>query len=172
MGCEYRPLHLVECDTELLSVYRYFYKPYANDWQAIEAVLRLSSKYFIEHLRHRCLSRLAVDWPLSLDKWEARERDAVDDKGKYSPRELAPHPILVISLAREIDHLSFVLPSAFYDLSRYGPKKIVSGAVAPSATDLRLTDTFTYVLSYSSNAGTALPSVAPRILFTSRIRTP
>lgn len=110
---------------------RYFYKPYANDWQAIEAVLRLSNKYFIEHLRHRCLSRLAVDWPLTLDKWEARERDAVDDRGKYSPRELAPHPILVISLAREIDHLAFVLPSAFYDLSRYGPKKIVSGTVAP-----------------------------------------
>ena len=114
-----------------MSACRYFYKPYANDWQAMEAVLRLSGKYFIEHLRHRCLSRLALDWPLTLDKWEARERDAVDDKGKYSPRELAPHPILVISLAREIDHLAFVLPSAFYDLSRYGPKKIVSGTLAP-----------------------------------------
>jgi hypothetical protein len=131
MGCEYWYLRLIKCDAELRFVGRYFYKPYANDWQAIEAVLRLSSKYFIEHLRHRCLSRLAVDWPLTLEKWEARERDAVDDKGKYSPRELAPHPILVISLAREIDHLAFVLPSAFYDLSRYGPKKIVSGTVAP-----------------------------------------
>jgi len=129
--CEYPLLHLVKCDGEPPSVCRYFYKPYANDWQAIEAVLRLSSKYFIEHLRHRCLSRLAVDWPLTLDKWEARERDAVDDKGKYSPRELAPHPVLVISLAREIENLAFVLPSAFYDLSRYGPKKIVSGAMGP-----------------------------------------
>jgi hypothetical protein len=41
----------------------------------------------------------------------------------------------MINLARELDQLSFVLPSAFYDLSRYGPRKIVSGTIAPSPLD-------------------------------------
>jgi len=56
----------------------------------------------------------------------------MDEQGKYSPRDLSPHPILVVKLARELDDLAFSLPSAFYDLSRYGPKKIVSGTTAPS----------------------------------------
>jgi len=55
-GFEYPSLDLVKRDGEPVSVCRYFYKLYANDWQVIEAVLRQSSKYFIEHLRHRCLS--------------------------------------------------------------------------------------------------------------------
>jgi hypothetical protein len=75
---------------------------------------------------------MTVDWPVTLDKWDVRERDATDEQGKYAPRELSPHPILVIRLARELDELAFSLPSAFYDLSRYGPKKIVSGTAAPS----------------------------------------
>jgi len=42
--------------------------------------------------------------------------------------ESAPHPILVIHLAHELQ-LEDLLPAAFYDLSRYGPRKIVSGAM-------------------------------------------
>jgi hypothetical protein len=61
----------------------------------------------------------------------------MDELGKYSPRLLSPHPVLVIKLARELDELAFALPSAFYDLSRYGPKKIVSGTLAPIPLELR-----------------------------------
>lgn len=114
---------------------RYFQKPYANDWQTIEAVLRLSTKYFVERLHHRCISRITVDWPMSLENWDVRERDAIDSEGKYSPRLLSPHPVLLINLARELDGIAFSLPAALYDLSRYGPKKIVSGSIAPCPLD-------------------------------------
>lgn len=68
---------------------------------------------------------------MSLENWDIRERDAIDNDGKYSPRLLSPHPVLVVNLARELDGIAFSLPSALYDLSRYGPKKIVSGSVSP-----------------------------------------
>lgn len=53
--------------------------------------------------------------------------------GRYSPRESCPHPILVIYLALELD-LHAILPAAFYDLSRYGPSKIMAGVNALPAT--------------------------------------
>ncbi len=95
------------------------------------AVLRLSTKYLIEHLRQRCLIHLGLDWPSTLEGWDLREKDAVDDAGRYSPRDTCPHPILVINLAKELD-LSHLLPAAFYDLSRYGPRRIVSGTPNPA----------------------------------------
>lgn len=52
--------------------------------------------------------------------------------GRYSPRESFPHPILVIYLALELD-LHAILPAAFYDLSRYGPSKIMTGAIPSPA---------------------------------------
>lgn len=106
---------------------RYFKKPYANDFAAIAAVLRLSTKYFIEHLRQRCLARLESDWPSTLEGWDIREREATDHLGRYAPRESCAHPILAIHLALELG-LDSILPAAFYDLSRYGPSKIMSGA--------------------------------------------
>lgn len=108
---------------------RYFKKPYANDFAAIAAVLRLSTKYFIEHLRQRCLARLQNDWPSTLEGWDIREREATDHLGRYAPRESCAHPILAINLALELG-LESILPAAFYDLSRYGPSKIMSGAAS------------------------------------------
>lgn len=98
------------------------------DFDSITAVLKLSSKYFIEHLRERCISRLFVDWPCSLSSWDSREIEATDSFGRYAPRTRFAHPILVINFARELG-LTSILPSAFYDLCRYGPSKIVSGFV-------------------------------------------
>ncbi|EGO23259.1 hypothetical protein SERLADRAFT_371485 [Serpula lacrymans var. lacrymans S7.9] len=105
-------------------------KPTVTDFPAIAAVLRLSTKYFIEHLRRRCIARLELDWPSTLVGWERRERDAIDAQGRYSPRESCAHPILVINLALELG-LDAMLPSAFYDLSRYGPSKILVGTRVP-----------------------------------------
>lgn len=96
-------------------------------------MLRLSTKYLIEHLRQRCLARLELDWPLTLVDWDRREAEATQDDGRYLPREAFAHPILVINLAFELDLPDF-LPSAFYDLSRYGPSKIVVGTPAPPLT--------------------------------------
>lgn len=83
-------------------------------------------KYFVEHLRERCTTRLLLDWPSTLSSWDSRELEAIDRNGRYNPRTRFPHPILVIKFAREVG-LTEVLPSAFYDLCRYGPSKIVSG---------------------------------------------
>ena len=82
----------------------------------------------MEHLRERCISRLMIDWPSTLACWDSREGEATDKHGRYSPRARFPHPILVINFAREMG-ITSILPSAFYDLCRYGPSKIVAGVL-------------------------------------------
>ncbi|KZT29590.1 hypothetical protein NEOLEDRAFT_1128399 [Neolentinus lepideus HHB14362 ss-1] len=133
-GC--LPVVLYDSPSDLLFLLRalydglYFMKATAHDFQVISAVLRLSTKYFIEHLRRHCISRLETDWPSTLAGWDHREKLATDPKsGRYNPRELYAHPILVINLSTElgIDHL---LPAAYYDLCRYGPSKIATGVPA------------------------------------------
>ncbi|KAF8429956.1 hypothetical protein L210DRAFT_3073903 [Boletus edulis BED1] len=108
----------------------YFPKPHARDFSALSSVLRLSTKYFIEHLRAQCLARLVHDWPTTLADWDRREAAATDVNGRYTPRDAYAHPVLAINLALELG-IPEVLPSAFYDLSRYGPSRILAGARAP-----------------------------------------
>ncbi|KZP14391.1 hypothetical protein FIBSPDRAFT_912810 [Athelia psychrophila] len=140
-GCPFVELH--DCPSDLFYLLSalydglYFKKAHANDFTAISAVLRLSTKYFIDHLRRRCMHRLNMDWPSSLKAWDAREKDAVDAQGRYSPRDACAHPILVIHLALELG-LESLLPAAFYDLSRYGPSKIYLGAAPSPGTHLHL----------------------------------
>ncbi|KAI0644301.1 hypothetical protein C8Q79DRAFT_913898 [Trametes meyenii] len=119
----------------------YFTTPSAGDFCAVAAVLRLSTKYLIEHLRRCCIARLERDWPTTLADWDKREMGATTD-GRYTPRERFAHPVLLIQLASELglDHL---LAPAFYDLSRYGPRKIAYGAsitpnLLPTATAAQL----------------------------------
>lgn len=134
MGCASLQLHFCLkplTDFCILLHYRYFENHQANDFPAISAVLRLSTKYLVEHLRQRCLKRLDHDWPSSLAGWDRRELEATDEHGRYVPRDLCPHPILVIDLALSLGLSSF-LPAAFYDLSRYGPSKILAGTFCPS----------------------------------------
>ncbi|KAF9457883.1 hypothetical protein BDZ94DRAFT_1325912 [Collybia nuda] len=108
----------------------YFNTPRADDFAAIAGVLRLSTKYLVEVLRQRCLTRLSLDWPSTLAGWDQREHEATDSLGRYTPRESCPHPILLIELALDLD-IPSVLPAAFYDLARYGPSKILAGAPLP-----------------------------------------
>ncbi|PPQ98086.1 hypothetical protein CVT26_003256 [Gymnopilus dilepis] len=108
----------------------YFKKPRSSDFPAVAAVLRLSSKYLVEHLRQHCLARLTCDWPTRLVDWDTRERRCTDETGRYVPRDFCAHPILVIELALDMN-LPAILPAALYDLSRYGPSKIMSGTTSP-----------------------------------------
>ncbi|TBU61486.1 hypothetical protein BD310DRAFT_873504 [Dichomitus squalens] len=125
-------VHLHDDPSDVLHLLRalydglYFKKPTAGDFCAISAVLRMSSKYLIDHLRERCLARLEADWPTTLLGWDKREQQATVDT-RYNPREHFPHPVLVIQLAQELG-LDEILASAFYDLCRYGPRKIAIGA--------------------------------------------
>ncbi|KAF9042326.1 hypothetical protein BJ165DRAFT_1416003 [Panaeolus papilionaceus] len=109
----------------------YFKHPRSTDFVAIAAVLRLSTKYLVEHLRQRCLARLNKDWPTTLLEWDTRELNCTDEDSRYVPREHLAHPILVIELALDMN-LSTILPAALYDLSRYGPSKIMAGTVYPT----------------------------------------
>ncbi|KAK0502426.1 hypothetical protein EDD18DRAFT_691278 [Armillaria luteobubalina] len=110
----------------------YLMKSFASDFARISAVLRLSTKYLVEHLRVQCMVQLTQDWPTTLTGWDLREQQATDENGRYLPRKRTCHPILVISLSIELGLVDF-LPAAFYDLSRYGPSKIVAGC--PSLSD-------------------------------------
>ncbi|TFY62276.1 hypothetical protein EVJ58_g3961 [Rhodofomes roseus] len=129
-GCQWLELYDSPSDVlHLLSALYdglYITKPCAIKFDVISGVLRLSNKYLIDHLRIRCLQWLRADWPSSLEGWDRRELQATDDNKRYAPRESYPHPIRIINLARELA-LDDLLPSALYDLSRYGPRKIAAG---------------------------------------------
>jgi hypothetical protein len=143
---------LVQAQARVTHIlYRYFVhrpdKPRSSQFPSLVGALRLSAKYFAQDLRERCLERLASDWPTTLRGWDARETEAIDGKGAYVPREYTTHPILLIELAKELGLIEF-LPSAFYDLSRYGPSKIFLGTPALKG-----------VLSQSADTGTDAPEI-------------
>ncbi|KIK77869.1 hypothetical protein PAXRUDRAFT_58788, partial [Paxillus rubicundulus Ve08.2h10] len=123
----------------LVALYDGFYFPkhHASDFSTVSGALRLSTKYFVEHLQVQCLAHLAHDWPSTPAEWNQREAAATDASGRYTPRDAYAHPILAINLARELN-LPEVVPSAFYDLSRYAPSKILSGAQAPPPVFIHL----------------------------------
>ncbi|KAM6500023.1 hypothetical protein JOM56_003037 [Amanita muscaria] len=129
-GCFWVELH--DCPSDMLYFLKalydglYFEAPYANDFPALDAVLRLSTKYFVEHLRQLCIARLSLDWPSTLAGWDQRESAAIDKDGRYDPQLTYACPILVIRLAIK-EYIPSVFFAAMYDLSRYGPDKIRIG---------------------------------------------
>ena len=76
----------------LVRLHTHFFKPHASDWQATGVALCLSHKHFAESPRQHYPSHPAVDCPLNLERWEARGRDTIDDKGKYPPESLLYTP--------------------------------------------------------------------------------
>ncbi|KAH7914875.1 hypothetical protein BJ138DRAFT_1055900, partial [Hygrophoropsis aurantiaca] len=156
-GCPSVELYDSPCDVHhlLIALYDglYFQKSRANDFPAIAGVLRLSSKYFIEHLRLRCITRLELDWPSTLLGWDQREQEATYELGRYVPRDAYPHPILVVNLALELG-LDEFLSSAFYDLSRYGPSKILAGTRVPPPAFVSPDPSCSQAPSESSKAAT------------------
>lgn len=107
----------------------------------LSSTLRLSAKYLVPHLQVLCVNRLALDWPATLDTWDYREKAATERSGKYNPREFTPHPVDIIHLVLDMGCDAFsnsdspkadaligtrILCSAFYDLSRYGPSRILT----------------------------------------------
>ncbi|TFK24347.1 hypothetical protein FA15DRAFT_619505 [Coprinopsis marcescibilis] len=105
-GCPWVELHDRPSDVFyfLSAIYDglYFTSPRSNDFPKLSAVLRLSTKYLVPSLHALCLARLQLDWPSTLAGWDARELAAVDDKGRYMPRETCCHPLLLMELAVEL----------------------------------------------------------------------
>ncbi|EMD37483.1 hypothetical protein CERSUDRAFT_154136 [Gelatoporia subvermispora B] len=97
-----------------------------KSFEDISALLRISTKYGVEELRKEAIRILCLSWPTSLANWETREKSVTSADGLYAPRPSLPHPIFIIELARETD-VPELLPSAFYDLSRYLPSHLAAG---------------------------------------------
>ncbi|KAF9526523.1 hypothetical protein CPB83DRAFT_876800 [Crepidotus variabilis] len=85
-----------------------------HDFESVSALLRLSTKYGVEHIRRDILRGLSTSWPRTLSAWENREAEATDGNGNYKPRTIYPHPIAL-------------LPAAFYDLCRSSASDIATG---------------------------------------------
>ncbi|PPQ90553.1 hypothetical protein CVT25_015867 [Psilocybe cyanescens] len=105
-----------------------------QDFENVSALLRLSTKYGVEHIRNDILRGMSTIWPKILSAWEFREADATDVTGIYKPRSVYPHPILVINLAKETGATE-LLPSAFYDLSRCTASEIATGYLPVGGSD-------------------------------------
>ncbi|KAH9855195.1 hypothetical protein C2E23DRAFT_724571 [Lenzites betulinus] len=115
------------------------YDNLAGKFTVASAILRLSTKYEVIGLRDAAIRDVFISWPSTLALWELREKAATTADGMYSPRQALPHPILLINLAREIGEPN-LLPSAFYDLSRYLPSQLMEGYVGPDGVQHHLTD--------------------------------
>lgn len=101
-----------------------------DDFRVLSILLKLSTAYGIQTLRLKALKQLSLSWPMTLTQWEAREKLVTNDGGIYAPRTGLPHPAVIITLARDIDAPQ-LLPSAFYDLSRYLPSQLTTDHIDP-----------------------------------------
>ncbi|OCH93111.1 hypothetical protein OBBRIDRAFT_372191 [Obba rivulosa] len=110
-----------------------------KDFEVISALLRISTKYGVEELRKEAIRVLSRSWPTTLPLWEIREKSVTSADGLYNPRPSLPHPLLIIELAREAD-VPELLPSAFYDISRYLPSQLASGHTPSDGTKRMLAD--------------------------------
>ncbi|KAH9829965.1 uncharacterized protein C8Q71DRAFT_818035 [Rhodofomes roseus] len=91
-----------------------------EDFRAVSGILRLANKYDIEKLRSTAVDHLSTAWPMTLRAWDLREdlaRTYEIETGMQRGFRY-PSPVAIINLAREVD-APHLLPSAFYDLSRY-----------------------------------------------------
>ncbi|KAL6310486.1 hypothetical protein BKA93DRAFT_19223 [Sparassis latifolia] len=130
----------------LRALYTFSFRMFASDFLVVSALLRMSTKYAIEDLRKEVLRTLLMSWPTTLPLWELREKAVTNADGMYAPRPNLPHPILMIELAREVNAPE-LLPSAFYDLSRYLPSQLATGYTHGSATHLLAADDLLRVLN-------------------------
>ncbi|KAH9910406.1 uncharacterized protein BXZ73DRAFT_109075 [Epithele typhae] len=92
-----------------------------DDFNVLSGVLRLSSKYLVqEPTRAKALAHISTAWPSTLKAWDLREDLArlYEVQTGQSRGHRYANPIAVVNLAREID-ADELLPSAFYELSRY-----------------------------------------------------
>lgn len=68
------------------------------NFPAVEALLRLTTKYQVKHLRSSLLREMQrTQWPVRLAQWEVREAEATDSNGRYDARLHYPHPMYVVA---------------------------------------------------------------------------
>ncbi|THH07411.1 hypothetical protein EW145_g3389 [Phellinidium pouzarii] len=132
-----------------------------EDFFFLASILRLSTKYFVAHLRRQAIEALAQTWSYTLEGHDTMIERAVQAPMGSPPNDLTypyVHPIHVLNLCRET-HVRVIVPSALYFLSMYPfpdllqcthPKLAVeshTGLPRPSST-LSIEDMSNYSLMY------------------------
>ena len=112
-----------------------------EDFYHLAGILRLSTKYFIAHLRRQAIRHLLETWPYTLSGHDQFIERAVKAPLVNDLTYPYVHPLHVLNLARET-HVNVVVPSALYFLSLYTlpdllrgdhPKLLVEHPSRPSA---------------------------------------
>lgn len=62
------------------------------DFSHVSALLRLSTTYSVKHLRAKLLAGLAVNYPTTLQGWDAREKALTSLDPSLIPYAI-PHPL-------------------------------------------------------------------------------
>ncbi|KAJ7134778.1 hypothetical protein C8R44DRAFT_829166 [Mycena epipterygia] len=121
-GCQVIPMWDSPTELSNLIVALYDGAKFSNgkveDFFYLAGILRLSSKYFIKHLRVQAIQYLTQTWSYTLkghdEMVEAALRSPLVDGLSY-PRV---HPLHVVNLAREVN-VRILIPSTIYFLSLY-----------------------------------------------------
>ncbi|KAI1793386.1 hypothetical protein LXA43DRAFT_1002298 [Ganoderma leucocontextum] len=129
-GCQVVRMH--DRPTELSALIRALYdgptfqRRGIEDFYHLAGILRLSTKYFIAHLRRQAIRHLLETWPHAL-----QGHDQFIERAMKAPlvNDLTypyVHPLHVLNLARET-HVSVIVPSALYFLSLYTLPDLLRG---------------------------------------------
>ncbi|THH12204.1 hypothetical protein EW146_g7781 [Bondarzewia mesenterica] len=132
-----------------------FHRRNIEDFFFLAAILRLSTKYFIGHLRTQAIRHLAQTWPYSLRGHDEMVALALSSPTVNDMSYPYVHPLHVLNLAREVN-VRLIVPAALYFLSIYAledilkadhPKLLVQHPSRPSSV-LSVQDMKDYTLMY------------------------
>jgi len=151
------PSMFVPCfctDTQIL-IYRTFSNNHPDGFFYLAGILRLATKYFIEHLRQGAIQYLRQIWPSTLKGHDDMVELALSSPTVDNLSFPYVHPLHVLNLARE-SNVNIIVPSALYFLSLYSlsgilhadhPKLLLEHPSKPSST-LSSSDVVLYSLMY------------------------
>ncbi|KAF8073682.1 hypothetical protein FPV67DRAFT_760650 [Lyophyllum atratum] len=126
-----------------------------DDFAYLAGILRLSTKYFISHLRAQAIRFLTETWPYTLKGHDTMVAKALATPSSNGLSYPYVHPLHVLNLANEVN-IQVIVPSALYFLSLYPladilrtdhPKLLVKHPSNPSST-LSPTDIGAYTLMF------------------------
>ncbi|KAH9969594.1 hypothetical protein BC827DRAFT_1276213 [Russula dissimulans] len=102
-----------------------FYQRNVEDFYTLAGILRLSSKYFISHLRLQAIRHLTDTWSYTIRGHDEMVNQALAAPSVDGTTYPYVHPLHVLNLAREVN-VHVVVPSALYFLSIYSLKQLLS----------------------------------------------
>jgi len=158
-GCQVVPMYDLPTDLSNLIKALYdganFHNRNFEDFAYLAGILRLSTKYFIGHLRTQAIRFLTETWPCTLKGIDTMVTKALLTPSSNGLTYPYVHPLHVLNLAHEVD-VRIVIPSALYFLSVYPltdllrgdhPKLLVKHPSSPSSS-LNPTDIAVYTLMF------------------------